>query len=152
MTKRQIFNGWQKITNTQKTEDWDAQTTTNPDWHELRCSIWVCRSNFTNTTSWTKELGAIALPTFKNWGRGGGQNSFDCVFIFQRYKKIVKIVKKIMFFFLNVKCLRVGYPYWNPHIFFLLKICPVFFTFWMMTCIWCFQCVVFEYLIKRKGV
>ena len=30
MTKRQIFNGWQKITNTQKTEDWDAQTTKNP--------------------------------------------------------------------------------------------------------------------------
>jgi hypothetical protein len=29
---------------------------------------------------------------------------------------------------------------------------PRFFTFWMMTCIWCFQCVVFEYLIKRKGV
>jgi hypothetical protein len=23
-------------------------------------------SNFTNTTSWAKELGAIALPTFKN--------------------------------------------------------------------------------------
>ena len=58
-----------KITNTQKTEDWDAQTTKNPNWHELRCSIWVCSSNFTNTTSWVKELGAIALPTFKNWGR-----------------------------------------------------------------------------------
>jgi hypothetical protein len=29
---------------------------------------------------------------------------------------------------------------------------PRFFTFWMMTCIWCFQCVVFEYLIKRKCV
>jgi hypothetical protein len=27
-----------KITNTKKTEDWDAQTTKNPDWHELRCS------------------------------------------------------------------------------------------------------------------
>jgi hypothetical protein len=32
MTKRQIFNGWQKNTNNQKTEDWDAQTTKNPDW------------------------------------------------------------------------------------------------------------------------
>jgi hypothetical protein len=32
MTKRQIFNGWQKIMNTQKTEDWDAQTTKNPNW------------------------------------------------------------------------------------------------------------------------
>jgi len=56
-----------KFTNTQKTEEWDAQTTKNPDWHELRCSIWVCSSNFTNTTSWAKELGAISLPTFKNW-------------------------------------------------------------------------------------
>jgi hypothetical protein len=45
-----------------------TQTTKNPDWHELRCSIWVYSSNFTNTTSWVKELGAIALPTFKNWG------------------------------------------------------------------------------------
>ena len=68
MTKRQIFNGRQKITNTQKTEDWDAQTTKNPDWHELRCSKRVCSSNITNITSWAKELGAIALPTFKNWG------------------------------------------------------------------------------------
>ena len=62
MTKRQIFNGWQKITNTQKTEDWDAQTTKNPNWHELRCSIWVCSSNFNNTTSRAKELGEIASP------------------------------------------------------------------------------------------
>jgi hypothetical protein len=64
--QRQIFNDWQQIRNTQKTEDWDAQTTKNLDWHELRCSIWVCSSNFINTTSWVKELGAIALPTFKN--------------------------------------------------------------------------------------
>ena len=35
MTKKQIFNDWQQITNTQKTEDWDAQTTKNPDWHDL---------------------------------------------------------------------------------------------------------------------
>jgi hypothetical protein len=78
MTKRQICNDWLKNTNTQKTEDWDAQTTKNPDWHELRCSIWVCSSNFTNTTSWAKELGAIALSTFKNWE--GGQNSFAPLF------------------------------------------------------------------------
>ena len=68
MTKRQIFNGWQKITNTQKTEDWEAQTTKNPDWHQLRCTIWICSSNFINTTSWAIELGAIVLPTFKHWG------------------------------------------------------------------------------------
>ena len=36
-------------------------------------SICVCISMFTNTTSWAKELGAIALPTFKkSWGVGGG--------------------------------------------------------------------------------
>jgi hypothetical protein len=32
-------------------------------------------------------------------------------------------------FFLNVKCFLKnvrGYPYWKPHTFFLLKICPVF--------------------------
>ena len=68
MTKRQILNGWQKITNTQKTEDWEAQTTKNPDWHQLRCTIWICSSNFINTTSWAIELGAIVLPTFKHWG------------------------------------------------------------------------------------
>ena len=53
MTKRQIFNGWQK-------------TDMNSD------APYECSSNFTNTTSWAKELGAIALPTFKNWGGGGG--------------------------------------------------------------------------------
>ena len=37
------------------------------------------------------------------------------------------------------------------HIFFQLKICPIFFKFWMLTCIWCFWYVVFEYLIKTKG-
>ena len=59
MTKRQIFNGWQK-------------TDMNSD------APYECSSNFTNTTSWAKELGAIALPTFKNWGRRG--NSFAPLF------------------------------------------------------------------------
>ena len=31
--------------------------------------ICFCSSMFTNTTAWAKELGAIALPTFKkSWG------------------------------------------------------------------------------------
>jgi hypothetical protein len=37
--------------------------------------------------------------------------------------------KNCEFFFLNVKCFLKniwGYPYWKPHNFFLLKICPVF--------------------------
>jgi hypothetical protein len=65
MTKRQIFNGWQKITNTQITEDWATQTTKIPNWHQS-----VVSSSFTNSTSWAKELGAIALPTLKSWGGG----------------------------------------------------------------------------------
>jgi len=40
--------------------------------HDLGSSIWVCSSNFTNTTSWAKELGAMVLPILKSWG--GGQN------------------------------------------------------------------------------
>jgi hypothetical protein len=103
MTKRQIFNGWQKITNTQKTEDWDAQTTKNPDWHELRCSIWICSSNFTNTTSWAKELGAIALPTFKNWGRDSfapflALNLRKTFFYFSMEAYIVHLAKGIRIF------------------------------------------------------
>ena len=48
-------------------------------------SICVCSSMFTNTTSWAKELGAIALPTFKkSWG---GQNSFAPLFGIQFKKK-----------------------------------------------------------------
>jgi hypothetical protein len=35
------------------------------------------RTNFTNTSSWAKELGAIVLPTLKNWW---GQNSFASFF------------------------------------------------------------------------
>jgi hypothetical protein len=36
-----------------------------------------------------------------------------------------------------------------PYLFFIENMLR-FYTFWMITCIWCFQCVVFEYLIKRK--
>jgi hypothetical protein len=58
----------------------NTNTTKTPDWHELRCSIWVCSSNFTNITSWAKELGEIAPPpppTLKSWG---WQNSFPPFF------------------------------------------------------------------------
>jgi hypothetical protein len=46
------------------TENWrlsNPNTTKTPDRHELRCCIWVWSSNFTNATSWEKELGEIIL-------------------------------------------------------------------------------------------
>ena len=89
MTKRQIFNGWQKITNTQKTEDWDAQTTKNPDWHVLRCSIRVCSSNFTNSIHVRKSWGQ--LPSLLLKIEGGG-NSFAPLFG-------IKFKKKKLFYF-----------------------------------------------------
>ena len=48
-------------------------------------SICFCSSMFTNTTAWAKELGAIALPTFKkSWGGG---NRFAPLFGIQFRKK-----------------------------------------------------------------
>ena len=140
MTKRQIFNGWQKITNTQKTEDWDAQTTKNP---AVRTALIPLQGR----QSWGK------LPSLLLKIEGGG-NSFAPLFgikfkkkklfyfsteayivhlakgmIWNHSEKIVKIVKKNNGFFLNVKCFLKnvwGYPCWKPNNFFLLKICPVF--------------------------
>ena len=45
----------------QYTENWRLSnpfpnTTKTLDRHELRCSIWVCSSNVTNTTSWEKVI------------------------------------------------------------------------------------------------
>jgi hypothetical protein len=52
------------------------------------------------------------------------------VYLYFKDKKNIENCEKInVLFFLNVKCFLKnlwGYPYWKPHNFFLLKICPFF--------------------------
>jgi hypothetical protein len=78
------------------------------------------------------------------------------VYLYFKDKQILKIVKKNVLFFLHFSVFFMknvwGYPYLKTHnIFSIEKYAPFFFKFWMLTCIWCFWYIVFEYLMKRKG-
>ena len=46
----------------------NRNTTKYLDRHDHRSSVRVCSLNFNNTTSWVKELGAIAFSTLKSCG------------------------------------------------------------------------------------
>jgi hypothetical protein len=77
------------------------------------------------------------------------------VYLYFKNTKILKIVKTnyCSFYILVYFSWKTyeGTPIQRPIKKFLLKTWPIFFKFWMLTCIWCFWYVVFEYLMKRKG-
>ena len=93
MTKRQTFNGWHKITNTQKTKDWDAQT---------QLKIWIDMNSDVPYES-TVHTSLKTLHGRKSWGKlpsplwkiEGGANSFAPLFGIK--------FKKITFFYFSME-------------------------------------------------
>ena len=95
------------------------------------------------------------MTTHLNYHNYWGNYTWLSIYI-SKIKKHIENCEKNVFFFLHFSVFFMknvwGYPYLKTHnFFFLLKIWPIFFKFWMLTCKWCFWYVVFEYLIKRKG-
>ena len=94
MTKRQIINGWQKITNTEITEDWATQATKNPDRYELKL-LRIYQSYRTSLIPLhgKKSWGLLPSPLWKVLAWNLRKNSFTLVWkhilhVCQGYKDI----------------------------------------------------------------
>ena len=95
------------------------------------------------------------MTTHLNYHNYWGNYTWLSIYISKIKIFFLKIVKNVLFFLhFSVFSMKNvwGYPYLKTHIFVSTENMPhFFFKFWMLTCIWCFWYVDFEYLMKRKG-
>ena len=94
------------------------------------------------------------MTTHLNYHNYWGNYTLLSIYISKLSDNIENCEKNILFFLhFSVFFMKNvwGYPYLKTHKKNSVENMPHFcFKFWMLTCIWCFWYVVFEYLMKKK--